>query len=193
MGRVMPTPLGHALVGFGVAGLATALPPTRFARGWGWTAACVGLAVLPDVDHLVHAMLLRFPLRGPTHAYPTAVAVAVASCAVAARLCRDARAWLLLPYFTLAYVLHPWMDSHQWLYGNGVQLYWPFDGAYYVSPPPPLFPTEGWRWGAPEVGARILATDLVRFAPWAAAPWALRWGLDAGYHYVRGKRARGRP
>lgn len=177
----MPTPLGHALVGLGVAGLASALPPTRFARGWGWTAACVALAVCPDVDHVVHAAAPGFPLRGPTHAYAAAGAAAFAACAVAARMVRSARAWLLLPYFTLAVALHPWMDSHQWLHGNGVQLYWPFDAGYYTAPPPALFPTAGWTWGSFAADARILATDLVRFAPWAGLPWALRWGLDAAY------------
>lgn len=175
----MSTPLGHALVGLGVAGLASAVPPTRFARGWGWSLAFVGLAVLPDIDHAIQSVFPRFPLRGPTHSYPAAACAAGALCAAAWRLRRDARVWLLLPYAFLACASHPWMDYHTWIWANGVQLYWPFDATYYASGPPGLYRTEGWLWGSPGRLASLLWTDLLRFGPWAAVPWLARWAADA--------------
>lgn len=191
----MSTPLGHALVGLGVAGLASALPPTRFARGWGWTAACVGLAVLPDADHAVHAVVSAFPLRGPTHSCFGAGLAAVVACAAAWRLRHDARAWLLLPYFAAAGLSHVWLDYNAWIWANGVQAGWPFDSAYHTSAAP-LFPTKPWLWGPPSYVAELLWTDVVRFAPVAAGAWGLRGLADVaarGWNRVRHGRTVERP
>ena len=167
----MPTPLGHALVGLGAGGLAAAMPPARFARSWGWAAAFAGMAVLPDLDHALHPLLPALAVRGPTHSYAAAVAAALIACAAAARGRHGARVWPLLPFLALAVASHGWMDYHEWIWANGVQLYWPFDAAFYTSGPPALFPTKAWLAWPPSYVADLLWTDFRRFAWVALGPW----------------------
>jgi membrane-bound metal-dependent hydrolase YbcI (DUF457 family) len=123
----MPSPVGHTL-----AGLAAAFLTNSSARAPGLSppvlAACVAVAVAPDLDLLFNGIHRTY-----THSLGAAVVVGAVSWMVA-------RAYRLPPgttaaAITAAYASHPLLDwvSRDTRPPRGLTILWPFSSSYFIS------------------------------------------------------------
>jgi membrane-bound metal-dependent hydrolase YbcI (DUF457 family) len=139
IGARMPSPIGHALAGVGVAWAADLVPGDRSWRlapgtaswrgraGNGLTLLCAGLAAAPDLD------LAFVPHRTMTHSLVAVVFVAVVAAAVAASTGRAvARITLMCAGAYGSHLLMDWLGVD--LYPpRGIQLMWPFSDEWFIS------------------------------------------------------------
>ena len=124
----MPTPVGHALAGLAVAGLAgrrSNLPASH-------VGALIGCSLAPDLD-----LILRFVdganhHRGPTHSVTAALLAGLIGAALA-RLRFDApKAWAI----SAAWGSHVLLDylGVDTSPPSGEMALWPISSAFFVSP-----------------------------------------------------------
>lgn len=126
----MPSPVGHTLAGLAVAWSVTAVSRSAGARraGRGLAAACVVLAVAPDLDLLVTVH------RASWHSLTAAMAVGGLA-ALALRYRGHPAAGVTALACALAWASHVALD---WLGRDssppqGVMALWPFSQAYFES------------------------------------------------------------
>jgi membrane-bound metal-dependent hydrolase YbcI (DUF457 family) len=162
----VPTPIGHALAGLAVAGMAgrsKRLEPLD-------VAALVACAIAPDVDLVLNLFDVANHHRGGSHSIgAVAVAGLVFAMARRAGLVRAggiaaAAAWathLLLDYFGL--------DTSPPM---GVMALWPFSNAFYVSPIPVFYDVPRVFTVAATIhNLKALAIELLIMGPIAWMCW----------------------
>ena len=118
----MPTPVGHALAGLATAWFSRRRPSRLL------LAACVGAAVAPDLDILIHHH------RTYTHSVGAVIVVGVVAWGIARKKSPQAAAALAVTV-AAAYGTHILLD---WLGKDtappfGLEALWPFSSRYYVS------------------------------------------------------------
>lgn len=128
----MPTPVGHAL-----GGLAVYLAATRgdVRRRLGLGAACVGVALLPDLDLAIGSFAGRNTHHYFTHSLGFTALFALAAY-IGARALGRARPLWDASILTAAYLSHILLDllAKDISPPFGVELFWPFSDAFYISP-----------------------------------------------------------
>ena len=171
----MPSPLGHALAGATVAWLAQAVRRTPLeARASNKLAlVCAELAVAPDLDFIyppVHRMA--------SHSI-TAVVLVTAVAGLVARRADRRTAWPVAALCGLAYGSHLALD---WL-GNdtkmprGIQLFWPFSDAWFISSWGLFGATTLSGFFTPEAllsNTLTVLGELLKLGPIAAIAWAVQ-------------------
>jgi len=164
----MPTPLGHALVG---AGLAAAVLPPQGRRRLAWVATAAAFACLPDLDFLPALAMgdLGFH-RGPLHSLPIAAALGLLAMALLGRhRLREGFAVLL------AVMSHGPLDALTTRTGGGVALLWPvFPDRWRLGwfQIPSLTLSGGWTEIFTAFATTVLVESLM-FLPFAALAWHL--------------------
>lgn len=129
----MASPIGHALAGYAIGRLAT----DGSSRQERWlVAACMALAVAPDLDLLPGVLLAGRPSlyhQGASHSLAVALAVSLAAAWLLARDRHFLRSFVAL---LAAYASHLALDG----LGSdarlpiGMPLLWPFSDATWISP-----------------------------------------------------------
>jgi inner membrane protein len=189
----MPSPLGHALAGLAAAWAVDLVPSRRsprtgpakgsfFSRVGGWlTLACVGLAVLPDLD------LASGAHRSFSHSIGAVMVVTIIAGAVTGwvtwRTGRRASSGLSIARVAamcgLAYATHLLLD---WMAVDtrpplGLQALWPFSNEYYLSGVN-LFPRTERRalLSAPTIRTNLIAfvRELAIMLPIVLLLWRVR-------------------
>jgi len=164
----MPSPIGHALGGVGIAWSAELL--TRRAVSTRVTIACAAAAVSADID-----LVLPMPHRTVTHSL-TAVACVIVAAAVTGWV-TGRRAHPML--FGAAYGSHLLLD---WLavdrsFPFGIQALWPFSARWFYSGVD-LFPATERQYfftaASFATNARAIGLELLIFAPLMLALWLFR-------------------
>jgi len=122
IGPLVPSPIGHALAGVAVAWSADLLD--RHPSSGRLVAVSAGLAMLPDADLLIPSMH-----RMGTHSVMAAALVFIVAAVVTGKVTRTA------VICGAAYASHLLLD---WLGADdspprGLQLFWPFSDAWYIS------------------------------------------------------------
>ena len=142
----MPSPIGHALAGLAAAWSADLIPRERTWRtltpgppaaataslfdraGGALTLICMGLAVAPDLDLLFHAH------RSVTHSLSAVAATTIVAAGVTGWVTRRP-SWRVALMCGGAYATHLLLDwlaaDPYWPYG--IQIFWPFNDAWYLS------------------------------------------------------------
>lgn len=137
----MPTPVGHALAGIGVALARERGRRPRDFRSFlasPTTVLCVALATLPDVD-----LLLPGFHRTATHSVTATIVVAIVAAAMTARATGGTStsgalrriAWSAVVMYAAAHASHLLLD---WLNCDpsarpGIQALWPFSDRWFSS------------------------------------------------------------
>jgi len=122
IGRLVPSPIGHALAGVAVAWGADLVD--RHPSSGCLVAVSAGLAMLPDAD-----LLLPGAHRMGTHSVVAAAVVFIVATVVTGKVTRTS------VICGAAYASHLVLD---WLGADdtpprGLQLLWPFSGTWYIS------------------------------------------------------------
>jgi membrane-bound metal-dependent hydrolase YbcI (DUF457 family) len=199
MAALMPTPIGHALAGVGVAWIAEFVPGLRddiAEIGSGKiTVVCAVVAALPDVDLLVPPVAHRTI----THSLGAALLVTIIAAGVTGRVTRGmrrrgqavaplvprsregtvSRVWPLAMLVGAAYGSHIVLD---WLAIDrfppyGVQALWPFSTGWYLSgldlfgatERRHLFSIATWV-----INGKAVARETAVIGPVLAALWLIR-------------------
>jgi len=162
----MPTPVGHALAGLALAGLASrrsALPASHI-------GALVGCALAPDFD-----LVLRFVdganhHRGPTHSVGAAILAGLIG-AVLTRFRFDApKAWLI----SAAWGSHVLLDylGVDTSPPAGEMALWPFSNGFFVSPIQVFYDVpRSFTLAATVHNLQAVAIELIVLAPIAWFSW----------------------
>jgi membrane-bound metal-dependent hydrolase YbcI (DUF457 family) len=195
----MPSPFGHALAGLTVAWAADLIPGDRAWRsapagaswyrraGNGLSAACMALAMAPDLD-------LGFTRhRTYTHSIGAVIVVGLLTAAFApAALARTAlrrtgrRARLRISLMcAAAYASHLFLD---WLGVDlypppGLQVWWPFDSGWYISGLDLFRQTRReqlFTWPVLSQNFLAIAQEMAILGPIAVALWLVRVKALAG-------------
>ncbi len=128
----MPTPVGHAL-----GGLAVYLAATRgdVHRRLGLGVACVGVAMLPDLDFAIGPFAGRNVHHYFTHSLGFTALFGLAAY-IGARALGRARPLWGAGIVTAAYLSHILLDllAKDVSPPFGVEFFWPFSEAFYISP-----------------------------------------------------------
>ena len=165
----MPTPVGHALAGLAIAGIASrrsALPASHI-------GALVGCALAPDLD-----LVLRFVdganhHRGPTHSVGAAILAGLIG-AVLTRFRFDApKAWLI----SAAWGSHVLLDylGVDTSPPAGEMALWPFSNGFFVSPIQVFYDVpRSFTLAATIHNLQAVAIELIVLAPIAWFSWRRR-------------------
>ena len=128
----MPSPVGHLLAGVATSWIAERIPQPSAPRASSvrWTAACAFLAASPDLD-----LLFSAPHRTATHSVGAALLVTIIAGAVTGWV-TGRFSWRVALTGGAAYASHILLD---WLGSDpnppaGIQAFWPFTLAWYISP-----------------------------------------------------------
>jgi hypothetical protein len=187
----MPSPLGHALAGAAIAWIAQAsgaAEPTRQLNGDGrgerlspatskpeglhYFWACVGLAALPDID-------LALPMAHRTVTHSVTAVLVVALLMIVAGAVTGKVTPKIGVACVAAYASHLLLD---WLQADptppfGIQLFWPFSQAWFISGWELFRATERRHvFDAATIGRNALAVvqEIAILAPIAGAAWLIR-------------------
>jgi membrane-bound metal-dependent hydrolase YbcI (DUF457 family) len=194
----MPSPIGHTLAGLTVGwlfepdsgpapqdagphpGLRKSAPAVHRRRDrvraalalTPFAVACAAAAALPDAD-----LLIPHFHRTASHSVTATLLILIVTAMVTGKVTRRP-AWTLALALAGAHATHLLLD---WLGTDrnppaGLQIFWPFDSAFYIS---------GWDIFPPvargAIAARMLAInlnaavwELVLMGPFAGAAWLLR-------------------
>jgi inner membrane protein len=127
----MPTPVGHVLGGVAVY-LAAKDRPLH--EDLGLAATCLGVSLLPDLDFAIKPFAGRSYHHYFTHSLGFAVIFAVAVYLLA-RLLKRSRPLFETSVLTGVYLSHIVLDllAKDTSPPFGVELFWPFSGAFYIS------------------------------------------------------------
>jgi membrane-bound metal-dependent hydrolase YbcI (DUF457 family) len=177
MAARMPSPIGHALAGLTVGWLLEPQPvpravtPLRAALS-PLALGCAAVAALPDAD-----LLIPHFHRTATHSVTATGLVLILAIAVTGWV-TGRQAWRWVVALGLAHSTHLLLD---WLGVDrnppaGLQMFWPFDPAFYIS---------GWDIFPPvargQVSSRMLAInavaaiwELALMGPVAGLAWLIR-------------------
>lgn len=172
----MPSPIGHVLAGLTIA--LSANQRRVWNRAWAKVAVvCAVLAAAPDLD-------LLFPRghRTMTHSFFAVGLVFVIALAVTARAGRPH--WRVTVACTLAYATHLLTDYFGADYGtpSGLQLFWPWNAAYFRSEWSIFRTTERHdplSSFAIKVNAAALAQEILVVGPILLLAWWRRRRLGA--------------
>lgn len=185
----MPSPIGHALAGIAVAWTADLVPGNRAWRtvpepaswyrraGNGLTLACVGLAVVPDLD------LAFVAHRTVTHSIGAVFFVGLFCGALAANARRPiARVALMC---AAAYGSHLFLD---WLGTDhyppiGIQALWPLSRQWFISGIDVFRQTErheAWTEASMLKNLRAIVQEIAILGPTVVALWLVRVKALAG-------------
>ncbi len=170
----MPTPIGHAFAGLAIAWSAEAIEksPLRFARRTTLAGTCLGLAIFPDLDWL-------YPPAHRTMTHSITAVVAAAAAVIALHwLRRSPHLATVTIAATAAYASHLLLD---WVGGDtklpaGIQLLWPFDSGWFISPVSIFRATDIGGFFRPRTmvsNAIAVLTEVLLMVP--AALLALAW------------------
>ena len=179
----MPTTIGHAIAGVGVAWAADLVPGERRWRtapptaswyeraGGGPTLACAVLAALPDADLLFHIH------RMYSHSIGAVIFVGIVAAAIAANANRPiARVALMCVAAYATHVLFDWMGVDR-MTPAGIQALWPFTQAWYISGWDVFRQTERGRFlSLPSIAVNLhaVAQEAAILGPIVAAIWLVR-------------------
>ena len=182
----MPTTIGHALAGVAAAwgadlvpgphvSRATAAPASWYRRaGNGLTLACVVLATVPDADLLFHVH------RTWSHSvFAVLVAGVCAAVTAAARPRASLSVARIAATCAAAYATHLLLD---WLAVDfapprGIQLFWPFSTAWYISDWSVFRQVDRRAFLSPPtmwVNAQAVAQEVALLAPVLVVIWSVR-------------------
>lgn len=167
----MPTPVGHALAGLAIAWLSTAKRGQAPFSATPLTAACVALAVAPDLDLLVGWH------RGPSHSLVTAAVIGL-TVGVLARWRGQAPGLFGWSAFAAwgSHVALDWLGRDQ-SPPHGIMALWPVSHDYWVSGLG-LFAEVSRRYWLPDqfiVGNSLaVAREIAIIGPVVLAAWAWR-------------------
>lgn len=161
--------IGHLLVGLALSHLPTRQPrPVR-------AAVLMAAAMLPDADWLGMVAgvpyLSEFGHRGAAHSFAAATVAGLLALPAGRRMAA---------LVGLAVASHPVLDAFT-DGGGGVALYWPWSTERHFWPwrPIPVSPLGAGMLSAR--GLRVLATELLIFAPiWLGELWLLARRLQKG-------------
>jgi inner membrane protein len=130
----LASPLGHALTGFAIGRLATSGGGRDSSR---LVAACVALAIAPDLDFVPGLLLAGRPSlyhQGASHSLSVALAASLAVAWLLARGRTDLpRVWLALFAAWASHLALDWLGTDSRL-PIGIPLFWPFSDATWISP-----------------------------------------------------------
>ena len=179
----MPSPLGHLLAGLSVGWLSEPAPaPTDLPRPafrpplraalTPFAVWCAVAAAIPDAD-----LLIPHFHRTATHSLTATALVLIIAAGVTGKVTRR-HAWVFAAALAASHASHLLLD---WLgvdrFTNpGIQVFWPFSDAFYISDVN-LFPPVERRIMRPDAFAVNLTaalTELVVMGPIAAAAWLVR-------------------
>lgn len=175
----MPSPLGHSLAGLATAWSADIASASTsrgrsapLALGHGLTGLSVLLAVIPDIDLLFHAH------RSFTHSV-SAVALVIIISAVVTGWVTGRSPWRAALTCGSAYGTHLLLD---WLAADtyfpyGIQMFWPFSRAWFISGLDVFPQTERQRLLSArtiQVNLMAMAWEAVILLPIVAAVWLVR-------------------
>jgi membrane-bound metal-dependent hydrolase YbcI (DUF457 family) len=181
--RLMPTSIGHALAGAAAAWSVDLVPGRRAWRtappaaswyrraGNGLTLVCVALAAVPDAD-----LLFRLH-RTFSHSIGAVILVGVVAAAIAALTKRPVVR--VASMCAVAYGTHLLLD---WLAVDlmppyGIQAFWPFSDAWYISPWivfRQIERTQLFSAATLRLNALAVAQELVVLAPILIVIWLVR-------------------
>lgn len=151
----MPSPIAHTLAGLTVGWLCDPLPePPRPSSSGSLRAAltpfvlwCAALAALPDAD-----LLIPHAHRTATHSLTATLVIFIIAASVTGKVTRSnvGRIALALAAAHATHLLLDWLGTDR----NppaGLQIFWPFDPAFYIS---------GWDIFPPVARGRLSASML---------------------------------
>lgn len=140
MSSCMPSPIGHTLAGLAVGWLADPRPAAPGQPSTTWRTRlrasltpfvlwCAAIAALPDAD-----LLIPHFHRTATHSVTATVLILIIAAAVTGKVTWSTR-WRFALALAAAHATHLLLD---WLGTDrnppaGLQMLWPFDGAFYIS------------------------------------------------------------
>ena len=168
----MPTPIGHALAGLAVAGIAT-----RGDASVPRTSVLVFCAVAPDLD-----LVLRFVdgmnhHRGPSHSVTAAVLVGVLGLVLA-----RGRPWKrLAPWAAAAWLSHVVLDylGVDTSPPRGEMALWPFSDAFFASPIPLFYDVpRAFDLASIRHNLTAVAIEIAILGPIGAFSWRGRRASD---------------
>jgi membrane-bound metal-dependent hydrolase YbcI (DUF457 family) len=169
----MPSPIGHALGGVAIVWAADLAATRRETTGRAVTsprmvAICAGLAMLPDADLLVPGWH-----RLATHSVTAAALVFIVAAVVTGKVTRDA---VLCGLAYATHLLLDWMAADSYP-PPGIQLFWPFSHAWFISGWDLFRQTARQRFLTAPImrqNAVAVAQELAILLPVVAALWWLR-------------------
>jgi membrane-bound metal-dependent hydrolase YbcI (DUF457 family) len=171
----MPSPVGHTLAALAVAWSGERLHNRSMPKRTRWwlALACVGLAVVPDVD------LLYFPFhRTATHSLTAAAAVTILIAGLT-RWVAGRWNWRVPLVCGAAYLSHLVLDlvTRDTKTPPGVQALWPFSDRWFIADRPIFrgteliepfsMPTLAWN-------VRAVAEEVAFLAPILVLLWLTR-------------------
>jgi membrane-bound metal-dependent hydrolase YbcI (DUF457 family) len=181
---LMPTPIGHALAGAAAAWTADLVPGRRAWRtappsaswyrraGDGLTLVCAALAASPDLD----LFFVHFH-RTVTHSVTAVAVVGLVTAAIAARgPGPTARVAVMCAGAYATHLLLDWLATDEFL-PKGIQVFWPFSHAWYISGCNVFTQTERVDLRsayAIRQNVAAVAQEIAILAPIAAAVWLVR-------------------
>jgi membrane-bound metal-dependent hydrolase YbcI (DUF457 family) len=185
----MPSPIGHVLAGAAAAWTADLIPGDRTGRtaspgaswyqraGGGLTLACCTLAAAPDLDLLVGAH------RSFTHSVTAGVIAGLVGAIVASRMGRPvARVALMCAAAWGTHLLLDWLSADTF-YPYGIQLFWPFSHAWFISGLNVFAQTERrhpFSAATMRLNAATAVREIVILLPIVVAIWLVRVKALAG-------------
>src|SRR5262249_14759306 len=161
----MPSPVGHALAGIAVAWAADVLD--RRPSSGRLVAVSAGLAMLPDAD-----LLIPSAHRTGTHSLLAAALVLIIATVVTGKV----RHSLICASAFASHLLLDWLGADN-SPPRGLQLFWPFSDAWYISDLDIFRETVRRQFlTAPSVKQNVIAVvrELAILVPVVAAPYLIR-------------------
>jgi len=162
----MPSPIGHALAGVAVAWSADLLD--RQPSSGRLVAVSAALAALPDADLLIPATH-----RMGTHSLAAAVVVFMIAAAVTGKVTRTA---YICGAAYGSHLLLDWLGADN-VPPRGLQLFWPFSDAWYISDLDIFLETARRQfWTAPMIrqNAIAVAQEMAILLPILAVLYLVR-------------------
>jgi len=182
----MPSPIGHALAGATAAWAADLVPGNRAWRtaptsaswyrraGDGLTLACVAIAIAPDLDLLLHTH------RSFTHSVTAGVTAGVVAAFIARSLGRPAalRVGVMCGVAWGTHLLLDWLSADHF-YPYGIEAFWPFSHAWFISGLNLFAETERrdpLSAATMRINFATAAREIVLLLPIAIAIWLIQIG-----------------
>jgi membrane-bound metal-dependent hydrolase YbcI (DUF457 family) len=169
----MPSPFGHALAGLAIGAVAT--PASASASGpfkhlYTVPLLAATVAALPDAD-----LVMPYFHRMATHSVTGTAAVIILTMIVTGQVTGRV-SWRLVLTLGAAHASHLLLD---WLGADpgtlsGLQIFWPFSHAFYISGWDLFPPTERRLFGNPNalaINTRAFFAELTMLGPIAGAAW----------------------
>jgi len=162
----MPTPVGHALAGLAVAGLAnrrSALPASH-------VGALIGCALAPDLDLILRWVDSANHHRGPTHSVMAALIAGLIGAGLARFRFDVPKAWAI----SAAWGSHVLLDylGVDTSPPSGEMALWPFSSSFFVSPIQVFYDVpRAFTLAATLHNLQAVAVELIVMAPIAWFCW----------------------